>query len=127
MNLGFRGRDAYSFELRADMAAVIIFSKSYCPFSQRAKAILLEQYDIVPPVFVVELNEHPLGPKLQASLAENTGRGTVPNVLVNGRSIGGGNEIEALDASGELSKKIKEFAGKRVMQVTRKEENKKAL
>ena len=105
------------------MSAVIIFSKSYCPFSLKAKNILLEKYDIVPPAFVVELDEHPIGPKLQAFLAENTGRRTVPNVLVNGRSIGGGDDIEAMDASGELSKKIKELAGKRVMEITRKEDD----
>ncbi|KAF3480298.1 Glutaredoxin domain protein [Arthroderma uncinatum] len=85
---------------------VIIFSKSYCPYSKKAKFFLLEKYDIVPSPFVVELDEHPLGKKLQALLGTNTGRRTVPNVLVNGKSIGGGDEIETLYASGELGGKL---------------------
>jgi glutaredoxin len=103
---------------------VIIFSKSYCPYSTKAKRILLEEYTIVPSPFVVELDLHPLGPKLQDCLAKNTGRRTVPNVLVNGRSIGGGDDMEALDSAGELSSKIKDYAGKRVMEITRKEREK---
>ncbi|KAL1956989.1 hypothetical protein VTO42DRAFT_6478 [Malbranchea cinnamomea] len=103
---------------------IIVFSKTYCPYSKKAKRILLERYHIVPSVFVVELDEHPLGQKLQDFLAENTGRKTVPNVLVNGRSIGGGDDIEALDESGELASKIRELTGKRVMEIWRKDDEK---
>ena len=95
---------------------VIIFSKSYCPFSAKAKRILLEKYTIVPAPYVVELDTHPLGPGLQAALAKSTGRRTVPNVLVSGRSIGGGDDIEALDAGGGLLEKVKGMAGKRIME-----------
>lgn len=95
---------------------IIIFSKSYCPFSAKAKRILLEKYTIVPAPYVVELDIHPLGPGLQAALAKSTGRRTVPNVLVSGRSIGGGDDIEALDAGGGLIDKVKGMAGKRIME-----------
>ena len=95
---------------------VIIFSKSYCPYSAKAKRILLEKYTIVPAPYVVELDNHPLGPGLQAALAKSTGRRTVPNVLVSGRSIGGGDEIEALDAGGALVEKVKGMGGKRIME-----------
>lgn len=102
---------------------VIIFSKSYCPFSTKAKRILLEKYSIVPAPYVVELDTHPLGPGLQTALAKSTGRGTVPNVLISGRSIGGGDDIEALDAGGGLVEKVKGMAGKRIMEakLTRKQ------
>jgi len=93
---------------------VIIFSKSYCPHSKRAKGILLEKYIITPQPFVVELDQHPLGAQLQAKLAERTNRGTVPNVMVNGVSIGGGDETAQLDADGTLASKIKSMGGKRV-------------
>ena len=95
---------------------VIIFSKSYCPFSTKAKRILLEKYTIVPAPYVVELDTHPLGPSLQNALTKSTGRRTVPNVLINGRSIGGGDDIEALDVGGGLIEKIKGMAGKRIME-----------
>ncbi|EFQ96710.1 glutaredoxin-C4 [Nannizzia gypsea CBS 118893] len=93
---------------------IIIFSKSYCPYSKKAKYFMLEKYDISPVPFVVELDEHPLGKKLQDLLATNTGRRTVPNVLVNGKTIGGGDDIEALYLSGELGTKLQTLGGKRV-------------
>ena len=99
---------------------VIIFSKSYCPHSKKAKAIF-EKYTIVPAPFVVELDQHPLGAQLQASLAKSTGRRTVPNILINGKSIGGGDDIEALHKSGELIDKVKSMGGKRVIEAQLKD------
>ncbi|KAM5466514.1 hypothetical protein MauCBS54593_005771 [Microsporum audouinii] len=101
---------------------IIIFSKSYCPFSKKAKFYLLEKYDITPAPFVVELDEHPLGKELQGLLATNTGRKTVPNILVNGKTIGGGDEIETLYTSGELGTKLQSLGGKRVTATLRKTE-----
>lgn len=95
---------------------IIVFSKSYCPFSAKAKKILLKKYTIVPEPYVVELDQHPLGSGLQAHLAKSTGRRTVPNVLINGKSIGGGDEVEALDTSGALIEKVKSMGGKRIME-----------
>jgi glutaredoxin-related protein len=60
-----------------------------------------------------------MGQRLQQLLAEKTGRRTVPNVLVNGRSIGGGDDVAALDREDELASKIKSLGGKRIMEVTR--------
>ncbi|KZZ95998.1 glutaredoxin domain-containing protein [Moelleriella libera RCEF 2490] len=96
---------------------VVIFSKTYCPHSKRAKGILLDKYIITPEPFVVELDEHPLGAALQNALAEKTGRKTVPNVLVNGVTIGGGDEVVALDDQNKLADKIRMLGNNRV-QVT---------
>ena len=117
---------------------IIIFSKSYCPYSRRAKSLLLDTYTIMPSPYVVELDlltsetkesdsgpqkfphpddqaaNIPLGKRLQNLLAENTGRNTVPNIMVNGRSIGGSDDIAELDAKGELVDKIKSLSGKRI-------------
>lgn len=98
------------------MGIVIIFSKSYCPHSKRAKDILLEKYIINPPPFVVELDKEPLGMNLQARLADLTNRMTVPNVLINGVSIGGGDDIAELDETKKLVEKIKEFGGKKIIE-----------
>ena len=103
------------------MITVIIFSKSYCPFSAKAKRILLEKYSIVPAPYVVELDQHPLGSRLQASLEKTTGRKTVPNTLINGRSIGGGDDVEELDNDSKLIDKIKSMGGKRIMEAKLKE------
>ncbi|EFQ28892.1 glutaredoxin [Colletotrichum graminicola] len=93
---------------------VIIFSKSYCPYSKKAKALLLEKYSIDPAPFVVELDEHPLGPQLQAFLGQKTGRKTVPNILVNSVSIGGGDDIAELDNHKKLVSKIVDLGHKKV-------------
>lgn len=120
---------------------VIIFSKSYCPYSRKAKNLLLNTYSIVPSPYVVELDlltsetkesvsppqkfSHPddetqllqLGKRLQNLLAENTGRKTVPNIMVNGKSIGGSDDIAAMHAEGTLADKIKSLGGKRIVKV----------
>lgn len=94
---------------------VIIFSKTYCGFSKRAKALLLERYVIDPPPHVVELDVHPLGPELQDLLKETTGRGTVPNIMINGVSIGGSDDIADLDHGGTLVTKIQDLGEARMV------------
>lgn len=94
----------------ADIATVIIFSKSYCPYSKRAKGVLLEQYDITPEPHVVELDLHPLGKQIQERLGKMTGRKTVPNIMINGKSIGGSDEIGEMDKNSELVEKIRSLS-----------------
>ncbi|KAL1839846.1 hypothetical protein VTJ49DRAFT_1077 [Mycothermus thermophilus] len=103
---------------------VIIFSKSYCPYSKAAKGILLEKYTIEPAPYVVELDNHPLGSRIQARLGEMTGRRTVPNVMIYGQSIGGGDEVSAMDRSKTLADKIQSLAGDRVAVSLRFEQGK---
>ncbi|KAI1206506.1 glutaredoxin [Annulohypoxylon truncatum] len=93
---------------------VVIFSKTYCPFSKRAKGVLLEKYSIDPAPYVVELDEHPLGKQLQAKLGVTTGRRTVPNIMINGKSVGGGDDIAELDSRKTLIDKFKSMGGKRL-------------
>jgi len=62
-----------------------------------------------------------LGPQLQQSLSESTGRRTVPNVLVNGKSIGGGDDIEAMHVGGTLIESVKTLGGKRIVEMSRVE------
>ena len=94
--------------------AVLIFSKSYCPYSTKAKGVLLDKYVIDPAPYVVELDQHPLGSQIQAKLAEMTGRKTVPNILISGKSIGGSDEIADLDTQKALADKIKMYAGTKI-------------
>jgi len=117
---------------------IIIFSKSYCPYSRRAKALLLETYTISPAPYVVELDlmtkpvprRHAgvedddipaptLGRKLQDLLASLTGRRTVPNIMINAHSLGGGDDIARMDAEGTLVDEIKKMGGKRIVSVER--------
>ncbi|KAI0525790.1 thioredoxin-like protein [Xylaria bambusicola] len=93
---------------------VVIFSKTYCPYSKKAKGVLLEKYIIEPTPYVVELDEHPLGTELQALLAEKTGRKTVPNIIINGKSVGGSDDIAELDLRKTLIDKFKSMGGKKI-------------
>ncbi len=74
--------------------------------------MLLEKYVIEPAPYVVELDKHRLGPQLQARLADMTGRSTVPNTLVNGRSVGGGDDVAELDRSKTLVDRFRSLGGK---------------
>lgn len=70
---------------------------------------------------MVELDHHRLGKKLQTVLADTTGRRTVPNVLVNGKSIGGGDDVSALDERNLLASTLTNLGGKWIQEVTRHE------
>ena len=75
----------------------------------------------MPAPYVEELDLNRLGPRLQDALLKMTGRRTVPNVLINGKSIGGGDDVAALDAQGKLAGLIREMGGKRVMEAGKRE------
>jgi glutaredoxin len=65
----------------------------------------------------VELDLHPKGRQLQDKLLEMTSRRTVPNVLINGKSIGGGDDVAELDHTMKLIDKIKSLGGKQMQTV----------
>ena len=61
-----------------------------------------------------------MGKKLQDLLATLTGRRTVPNVMINAQSLGGGDDIAKMDAEGTLEEHIKKMGGKRIVSVEKK-------
>ncbi|KAI0084860.1 glutaredoxin [Irpex rosettiformis] len=86
---------------------LVVFSKSYCPYSKRAKA-LLSTYELSPPPTIIELDLRSDAPIIQNILKRLTGRATVPNILLQGISIGGSDTIQELDDKGELRKMLEE-------------------
>lgn len=80
----------------------------------------MDMYSITPPPFVVELDQHILGTGLQAALEKLTGRRTVPNVMINGKSIGGGDDVAELHEKDTLAALISSMVGKRMTTVERK-------
>lgn len=77
----------------------VVFSKATCPFCKKAKKILLK---LGATMKVYELDQRQDQSAIQYYLYALTGRKTVPNVFINGESIGGGDETERLEKSGEL-------------------------
>lgn len=80
---------------------IAIFSKSYCPYSMRAKNVFSELEE---QPYVVELDLRDDGYKIQDVLEELFGRRTVPQVFVNGKHIGGSDDLQAAVQSGQLQK-----------------------
>ncbi|XP_031093740.1 monothiol glutaredoxin-S6-like [Ipomoea triloba] len=78
---------------------IAIFSKSYCPYSMRAKHIF-EELKETP--FVVELDLRDDGHRIQDVLLDLVGRRTVPQVFVNGKHIGGSDDLHSAVKNGQL-------------------------
>ncbi|KAL7419476.1 Glutaredoxin [Cryptotrichosporon argae] len=83
----------------------LVFSKSYCPYCKRAKA-LLEKEVGAGDLTVFELDERAEdGAEIQAYLKSLNGQGTVPHVYIGGEFIGGNSDLQGLPVA-TLRKKI---------------------
>lgn len=84
------------------MSKVEIYTKSYCPFCHRAKALLDDygvtyvEYDLVD------------RPDLRDEMVRRSGGGqTVPQILIDDQPYGGSDDLAALDRSGSLASLLK--------------------
>ncbi|CAP73045.1 uncharacterized protein PODANS_2_4650 [Podospora anserina S mat+] len=89
-----------------DDNAVMVFSKSYCPYCNNTKR-LLDSYDAT--YKAIELNQEDDGDDIQAALAKITGQRTVPNIFINKQHIGGNSDLEAVASKGKDGKKLEEL------------------
>ncbi|MEN3974317.1 glutaredoxin 3 [Emcibacter sp. SYSU 3D8] len=81
------------------MADIIIYTSAFCGYCARAKRLLKEKG--------TEFNE--IGVDMNPSLREEMrqkagGSHTVPQIFINGRHVGGCDELFELEARGELDK-----------------------
>ncbi|KAF9567936.1 thioredoxin-like protein [Agrocybe pediades] len=88
---------------------VIVFSKTYCPYSKRAKA-LFATYDLQPPPKVIEVDLRDDANMIKHLLTRLTHHSTFPNVLLHGNSIGGSDNLQGLHETMAL-RKLLEDAG----------------
>lgn len=79
------------------MARVEIYTTPVCPYCVQAKRLLRERGIAYEEFDVADDAD------LRASVMERSGRRTVPQIFIEGRSIGGFEELATLDASGELA------------------------
>lgn len=79
------------------MAQVKIYSSDYCPYCQRAKALLRERGVSQWEEIVVDGK-----PDVRAAMAQQVGRTSVPQIFINGQHVGGCDDLHALDARGGL-------------------------
>jgi glutaredoxin 3 len=79
------------------MATIEIYTKFFCPYCTRAKALLdgkgaaYEEIDVTMD-----------RAGFDAMVARAGGRRTVPQIFIDGRHIGGSDDLAALDAKGGL-------------------------
>ena len=79
-------------------AKVTVYSKDYCPYCDRAKAMLKGKGVAFE---AIELQDNP---GEFAKLKEKTGLMTVPQIFIGERLVGGYSDLADLDRSGELDK-----------------------
>lgn len=78
------------------MPKVEIYTKSWCPFSSRAKAhldfkgVLYEEIDVT------------TDPIREQEMVERSARHTVPQVFIDGYHVGGSDDLLAAEANGRL-------------------------
>ncbi len=80
------------------MAEVIVYSTTYCGFCQRAKQLLDRKN--IPYTEIDVTNDTALREKMEA----DSGRRTVPQIFIDGKHIGGCDDLYALDKTGELDR-----------------------
>ncbi len=79
------------------MPQVTVYSTAPCPYCTRAKAFLAQRG-----VDFKEIMIPPSDHEGRQRLVEATGGYTFPQIIIDGRSIGGWHEMAALDRAGEL-------------------------
>ena len=85
------------------MARVEIYTKFTCPYCARAKS-LLEQKGVDYEEY--EINSVP--GKRQEMLGRANGRTTVPQIFIDGRHIGGSDDLAELERAGRLDPMLAE-------------------
>jgi glutaredoxin 3 len=77
-------------------AQVEIYVTNYCPYCVRAKMLLKKKG-----VDFKEINVED-DPAKRQWLAQATGQRTVPQIFIAGKSVGGSDDLAALDRAGKL-------------------------
>lgn len=83
------------------MASVEIYSKTFCGYCWRARS-LLESKGVEFQEYVIDGG----GPKREEMIQRANGRTTVPQIFIDGRHIGGCNDLLALERDGVLSEML---------------------
>ena len=78
------------------MAQIQVYTTTYCPYCVRAKSLLKSKGLAYEEIDVTDNHE------LRERMVADSGRRTVPQIFIDGRPIGGFEELKALNDAGEL-------------------------
>merc|ERR1712039_422463 len=84
---------------------VMVFSKSYCPFATGTKQLLQDKGVAFQ---TCELDVEANGAQLHDALKEISKQRTVPNVYINGKHMGGNDDMHTKLANGKLKQALDE-------------------
>lgn len=79
------------------MARVEIYTKGFCPYCSRALALLAAK-GVEPEEYDITFG----GPERKAMIERAGGRTTVPQIFIDGRHVGGCDDLMALERQGAL-------------------------
>ena len=79
------------------MAQITVYSGPMCPYCDKAKA-LLKRKNVTFEEFNVKSDEA----KLSEMLERSGGRKSIPQIFIDGRHIGGCDDLYALEGAGKL-------------------------
>ena len=79
------------------MSSVTLYTTTMCPYCEGAKALLKKRG-----IAYEEINLS-RSPDDRQHIIDLTGMATFPQILIDGKPIGGFNELRAADRSGELA------------------------
>ena len=80
------------------MSEIEIYSKEWCPYCSKAKALLKSKGLEYTEIDVTD------GGERESEMIERSGRRTVPQVFIDGNSVGGYDDLAGMNATGELDK-----------------------
>ena len=80
------------------MAQVVIYNTAYCPYCTAAKALLRAKKVPFEEIDVTD------DPQRRAEMEQRSHRRTVPQIFIDGHSIGGYDDARRLDATGDLDR-----------------------
>jgi len=82
------------------MTKIEVYTQEWCPYCAKAKA-LLKSKDLPYSEIDVTTDE-----ARQQEMIRRSGRRTVPQIFLDGESVGGYDELASLNATGELDRRL---------------------
>ncbi len=86
------------------MSKITVYRTAWCPFCQRAEALLRQKQQQLHLLTAIEINiiDIEQQPAKRAEMQQLSGRTTVPQIFINQQAIGGCDELTALERKGLL-------------------------
>ncbi len=86
------------------MSKITVYRTAWCPFCQRAEALLRQKQQQLHLLTTIEINiiDIEQQPAQRAEMQKLSGRTSVPQIFINQKAIGGCDELTALERKGQL-------------------------